>query len=313
MQIFLETLTALWPLYFFMLVGALLRRAGVITDALAPPLNGLIFKAFLPISLFLNVYDAELNFSESVGAIVFVLCSYGLLFALLMWIVPRLVRERPVAATVVQGLYRSNFVLLGLAYAVQLFGKEKAGEASILIAVIVPLFNVLAVIDFALLGGGGKPKPRDILLRILKNPLILAALLALVLRLAGFRLPGFVHDPLNTLAGVATPFAMVVVGSSLTLRGFRKNGRCVAIVTAVHLLAVPAVFLPLAVLLGFRGVTLIAFLTAFAGPCAVSSSAMAYQMGGDGELAGQLVAATSVASLLTMYLFIVLLRTLGFC
>ncbi|NLI52712.1 MAG: AEC family transporter [Clostridiales bacterium] len=310
MQIFFETFSAMSPLYFFMLAGVLLRKSRVITDALLHPLNRLVFMAFLPVSLFLNIYDAQLDLAESLGAIGFALISFVVLFVALMLIVPRLIKERPAAATVVQGLYRSNFVLLGLAYVAQLYGKENIGAVSILIAVIIPLFNILAVVDFAILSGE-KVTFGATIMGILKNPLIVASVLALALRLINVQLPKILYLPLDTISGIATPFAMIVVGASLTLQGFQKNGKLVAMVTAARLIFIPAVFVSLAVLFGFRGITLIALFTAFAGPCAVSSSAMAYQMGGDGDLAGQLVATTTVLSLPTMYLFIVLLRTLG--
>lgn len=312
MQIFLDTFSALFPLYFFMLVGILLRWRKIIPQELTNPLNKLVFRVFLPVSLFLNVYDAQVSLAESLGVILFALISYVLLFVALMLIVPRYIKEKPVAATVIQGLYRSNFVLLGLVYLAQLYGKESVGTVGFLIAVVVPLFNILAVIDFCTVSCE-KLKPGKLITGFLTNPLIAAALLALAFRLIGLRLPELIYSPLDTISNVSTPFAMIVVGASLTFQGFQQNKKLVAVVSAGRLLAIPAVLMTIAVLLGYRGVTLVALLTAFGGPCAVSSSAMAYQMGGDGELASQLVATTTVVSMLTMYLFIVLLRSLGLC
>ncbi len=311
MQIFIETFTALSPLLVFMLVGVLLRTRGVITDALTQPLNRLVFRALLPVSLFLNIYDAQLDVTDTIGAIGYALISFLLLFVALILIVPHFIKERPIAATVIQSLYRSNFVLLGLAYTAQLYGRENIGAVSILIAVVVPLFNILAVVDFAILRGE-KLKLSTTLLEVIKNPIIFAALLAFVFRLANLQLPTLIYHPIDTIASISTPFAMIVVGASLTLQGFQKNGKLIAAVTAGRLLIIPLTLVPLAMLFGFRGVTLIGLLAALGGPCAVSSSAMAYQMGGDGELAGQLIAVTTVFSMLTMYLFIVLIRGIGF-
>lgn len=312
MQILTDTFTALSPLYFFMLTGALLRKTGIITESLTPALNRILFHSFLPISLFLSVYQTDLSGLDGIKTILFPVGSYVVMFVALMLLVPRFIPEKPAAATVVQGLYRSNFVLLGLAYATQLFGAENIGPASILVAIIVPLFNVLAVLDFELMRGG-RPKPLEIIVKILKNPLIIATLLALALRLLHITLPKLVFNPLNTLGSVATPFALVIIGSSLTLSGFRKNSKRVIGVTIGRLIVIPCIFMPLTVLFGIRDVALIAMLTAFAGPAAASSSAMAYQLGGDGELASQIVATTTVLSLPTMYLFIVALRALGLC
>jgi len=312
MGIFLETFLALSPLYFFMLAGALLRRTGIIADTLVQPLNRFVFKVFLPVSLFISAYNARLNVLESAGAIAFMVCSLVLLFVILMLIVPRFIRVRSVGATVIQGLFRSNFILLGFAYVSQLYGSESISEASILIAVVVPLYNVLSVIDFVVMSGG-KPKFGTILIKVLKNPLVLAALLAFGLRLVKLQLPEILYNPLDSIADATTPLAMILVGASLTFQGFRENGKLIAGVTAARLILVPCIFVPIAVLLGFRNVMLITFLTAFAGPCAISSPAMACQLGGDGELASQFVAVTTAFSMLTIYLFIILLRLMGLC
>lgn len=312
MQILLKTFLELSPLYFFLLFGVALRGAGVVTDALTQPLSRLVFEAFLPISLFVIIYEAQLDLSGSADAMAFALACVALLFLTLIILVPRVIHTRARAATVVQSLFRSNFAVLGLAYVILLYGRENVGETSILIAMIVPLFNILAVIDFALLNGA-KPEPRAILKKIAKNPLIIATLLALTLKITNLQLPDILYTPLETLSDITTPFAMIVVGTSLTLQGFRTNRKTVATVTILRLLVIPGLIIPFAVLCGFREVSLIAFLAIFAGPSAVASCAMSYQLGGDGELAGQIVAATTVFSLLTMYLFIVVLQALGFC
>jgi len=312
MQLFLETFIALSPLYFYIVVGVILRKTGVMEETLLPALNRIVFRAFLPITLFLNVYEAEMDIASNAKLIGFVVGAYVLLFLLLVLIVPRFIGDKSRAATTVQGMFRSNFVLLGLVYAQQLYGADRMGETGLLIAIIVPVFNVLAVLTFALLTGE-KQRPIDVVKKIITNPLIVAALLGFAAKL--IRLPriDLIFDPLETLGDVATPFAMVVIGASLKVSGFRRDGKLVSVLSVVRLIAIPIVFVSIAALIGYREVILVALLTAFGGPCAVSSSAMAYQLGGDGELASEYVAATTLLSLPTMYLFIVLLRALGLC
>ena len=312
MQIFLETFLSLSPLYFFILVGILLRWCGVITDALIYPLNKLVFNTFLPVSLYISIYNSRLSFDEGTDAIGFAVVCYIIIFVILIITVPRFIKARPTASTVVQGLFRSNFALLGLAYATQLYGKTNIGIVSILIAILVPLFNILAVINFTLFRCE-KIKLSTVLTGIIKNPLIIAAFLAFLTQLTKIHLPNIIYQPLDSLANIALPLSLIIVGASLSLQNFRQNGKLIISVTSIRLVILPCIFICIAILFGFRGITLIALFTAFAGPCAVSSPAMAYQMGGDGDLAGQLVVSTTVLSLPTMYLLIVLLRSLGFC
>ena len=49
----------------------------------------------------------------------------------------------------------------------------------------------------------------------------------------------------------------------------------------------------------------------FASPTAVNSFTMAQQMGGDAELAGDIVVVTSAVSMLTMFLWVFLFKSLG--
>ena len=74
----------------------------------------------------------------------------------------------------------------------------------------------------------------------------------------------------------------------------------------------PVLFLGIALLLGFRDAPLAVLLTVFGAPIAVSSFTMAQQMGGDHALAGQLVVFSSIFSVVTMFLFIFLLKEMAF-
>ena len=74
---------------------------------------------------------------------------------------------------------------------------------------------------------------------------------------------------------------------------------------------VPVVFLSIAIALGYRGPELGALLALYASPTAVTSFTMAEHMGGDGELAGQIVTVGSMLSLATIFAAIVILENLG--
>ncbi|EGQ76454.1 malonate transporter, partial [Fusobacterium animalis ATCC 51191] len=56
------------------------------------------------------------------------------------------VKDRKKLSVLIQGVYRGNFVLFGLAIADSLYGKESLGTVSLLTAIVIPTFNVIAVI-----------------------------------------------------------------------------------------------------------------------------------------------------------------------
>ena len=312
-RMFIDTFVALFPLYAYMLLGVLLRKTGILYDSLNKQINRLAFKVFLPASLFMNVYQADFAAGNYLGAVVFAVISYVVLFTVMMLIVPRLMPDDlPAAGSMVQASYRSNFVLLGLVYARLLYGDADMATVSIFVAIIVPLFNMLAVLDFEMMRGG-KVHWAKVALEIAKNPLIIASVLGAIANLLGIRIPTMVLKPLTELGNAATPITLIIIGATLTVEGFKRNGKRVAIATVGRLIVVPLIFMTLAVLVGIRGVVLLTLFVAFGGPTAAISAPMAYELGGDGELSGQITATTTLLSLGTMFLFIVALRSLGYC
>ena len=79
----------------------------------------------------------------------------------------------------------------------------------------------------------------------------------------------------------------------------------------IKLVVIPLVFLPIAVLAGSRGPSLLALALAWETPVAVSSYIMAQQAGADGELAGQLVVLSAVCCIPTVFLMIFILQSMA--
>ena len=311
MTVLVETFEQLFPLYFFILLGALLRKAKIFPESMSQPLNRLVFIVFISTALFISTYDTNLAEAADLKAILFavlavlVLAAGGLLFA------AKRIKSRARAAVIAQTAYRSNFNLHGLIYGTLLFGAARIGVTSLLIAVTVPLFNVLSVLLFAFMTGD-KPTPRAILGKLATNPIIIAVILALFFQLTSWELPGLVYLPLNQIAQAAGPLALMAAGASLTFQGLKKNRSLIVTGSVMRLILAPLLLLPPALLLGFRDITLLSLLVCLGGPVASPLPPMAYEMGGDGELASQLVAVTSLFSLFTLHAFILILRFAGF-
>ncbi len=312
MQLFTDTFLALFPLYFYMATGAVLRKMKILKTEDLPRLNAFLFRSFLFFSLFNNVRGADFTGKDSGRLLLFGCTAVFLLFLLYILTVPRIIKDRRQSPVVIQAILRSNFVLLGMAYAEQLCGPENVGPVSLLVSVVVPLFNLLAVFTFEYLRGG-RMHPGKMLLQIVKNPLIIASVLGALCAVFRIGFPEYIEKPIKSMAGAATPFAMVLVGASLTFKSMARNKKLVMAVSAGKLLLTPLLMIPAAVLVGIRGASLVGIMTAAAGPTAVVSVAMSYELGGDGELAAQIVATTSLISLVTMFLWILALRGMGYC
>lgn len=91
------------------------------------------------------------------------LTSCGIGLALSSKLLPR--EQRGVMT---QGIFRSNFVLIGLYIAETLVPDGSVGSVAVLGAIVIPLFNVLAVVVLSLYGGG-RVSFRSIFIKVLKN------------------------------------------------------------------------------------------------------------------------------------------------
>lgn len=311
MNSFLLAFSTVCPLLLLMALGVLLKKTSLFTDEFLLRLNALCFKVFLPAVVFQNVYASSFATSVQGDLLAFAVASVLIAFVALAVIVPLFEKRNDRCGVLIQGGFRSNIVLFGLPVSNILFGTEHAGTVAVLIAFMVPLFNVLAILAFER-HRGGKVQWGHAALGIVKNPLVIAGVAGIVCAATGFRFPGVVEVAVQDVSQVATPLALIALGGTFSFGRLKDNREPLFWSVMCKLVFVPIVFLALAVALGYRGVELGALLALFASPAAVSSYPMAQQLGGDGELAGQIVAVGSAASIVTMFGIVATLDSLGF-
>ena len=301
---------AVLPMCLVMALGYGTRRLGWLRREEISTINKIAFRIFLPCLLYYNIYCSDLSGSfdpllmtYAVGG---VLLTFGLAlgYALLTEKLP----ER--RGVLIQGMFRSNYVIMGIPVATALLGADQLGTVSILIAVIVPLFNMLAVVVLEVFRGQ-KPKPLHILGQIAKNPLVIGSVLGILTLVAGIRLLHILEQTIQSVSAIASPLQLFLLGAFFQFSGLKTYRRELVTVSIAKLIVSPGLFLGLGALLGFRGVAFVSLIGIFASPTAVNSFTMAQQMGGDAELAGDIVVTTSAASILTMFLWIFLFKSLG--
>lgn len=299
---FYAAFSAVFPVFVFLGVGYVLRLVKLVDDAFLRKLNRIIFHVFLSSVLFQNVYTAQIDSSTS-RLVLFGVGVNLAAYALLFLIVPVLEKDNRRRGVIIQGMFRGNFLLLGLPVMESLYGPDGIGNTSVLIAVIVPLYNVLSVVALEVFRGG-KIELRKILRGLCTNPLLIAAVLALLLRLARIQLPTLVMGTLKQLTAVATPLALIDLGGTFRFTQLKGSGIPVAVCVAGKLILYPAAVVALSVAFGFRGTDLGALLMMSAPSTAVASFAMAQQADADDVLAGQIIVGTTLFCLLTLFLWI---------
>ena len=310
MENFILSLNVVLPLFLIMAVGYLLRRIGLLDDAVLPKLNSLVFKAFFPMFLFNNIYHSDLESMMNPKLILTAVVSILVIFGVLCLVIPRIEKDGPRRGAMVQGIFRSNYIIFGVPIVSGVFGEQGLGVVSILSAFAIPLFNVLSVVALEIFSHGTVNKNR-IVKGIVTNPLIIASLLGVVFLLAGIPIPTPVEEALADMSAIATPLGLVSLGGFFKFADTKRYLKQLIIVVAGRLVVCPAIFLPVFVSMGFRGVDLMALATMMGAPIAVSSFIMAQQQGADADLAGQAVVYTALFSIFTMFLIIFGLKQLA--
>lgn len=307
----LFSLNTVFPLLVMMAVGFTARRVGVIGESAARQINACVFKIFLPLLLCFNIVDTQLGASTDVRTLLYAFVTTLLCFGVLFFATPRLCRDRASCGVLIQGIARSNYAIFGIPLVMMMYPEGDTSIAVLLVAVVVPVFNVLSTVALMVFGGE-KGSPWRIVKGVLLNPLILGTLAGFLLWYFRIPIPSLLETPLRSLGSIATPLALFVLGASLDFSKARANIKLLVISVTGRLVVVPLIFLSLAVALGIRDVSLAALIAVYASPTSVSSFPMAQQMGGNGDLAGGQVVFTTVFSILTVFLWVFVLKSLGY-
>lgn len=307
---FLLSLNAIASIFFMMAVGYGAKRLLRLEKEHIARFNALVFHTLLPLMLFYNIYRSDIRGGVSFRCLGLALSVLGALFLLTWLLVRRVEPENSRRGVMIQASFRSNFLLLGMPLIQELCPGADLATVSVMLAIVVPCYNVLAVVTLETFRRS-QIDLRKILLGIAKNPLILASAAGVLLNLSGLRLPEFLASPVSQLGASASPVALLLLGAQFEFRDVRSHRRNLTLCTVLRLLAYPGVALPLAALAGLRGPEFAVLISMFATPTAVSSFSMAVQMGGDPELAASAVTVTTLLSAATMFLWIFLFKSLG--
>lgn len=301
---------AVAPMFIIMAAGYVARLAGLVREDDVTRINSISFRAFMPCLIFKNLYTSDFSSAVNPQVIIFAVCSVLAVFGLSLLAVMLTARTPGDRGVMVQGIFRSNYVAIGIPIATALLPDGDLGVVALLIGVVVPIYNVLAVVTLEAFRGG-RPRLGPVLKGIALNPLIIGSALGLLAVGLKIKLPSVLESAISQIGNAATPLQIFVLGSFFKFSGLGKYARQLTFVTVGKLVAVPALTLTAAYLLGLRGAEFVAIVACFTTATAMASFPMAQQMGGNAVLAGDIVVLTSAVCPLTIFAWSLLFKTLG--
>ncbi len=335
MDVFLFALNAILPIIILFLFGYFLKQIKFLDKLFFAQLNKYIFRIALPVLLFYNVYSVSSLDNINWMVIGFSIASLFIIFFLGLLSVIFFIKDPKQKGVILQSSFRANFALIGMPLAQALGSETALSVISILFAFAIPITNTLAVISLSMFQKNetGKVDPWAICKNVIKNPLIIGVLVGLLSVYIRSFIPTelvngeavhvftiqsntpFLYKVIDWIAHTATPMALIALGGQFEISKVTKLKNQIIFGTLWRIVLAPGLVLVAAYFLSLRyndfdGV-FPAFIALFASPVAVSSVIMASEMDNDEQLAGQLVVWTSIGSVITLFIIIVALRSLG--
>ncbi|HEX8542729.1 MAG TPA: AEC family transporter [Pseudomonas sp.] len=307
LSIFLETLNITAPVFAMLFLGVILKRIGWIDDGFIMTASSLVFNVTMPALLFLGIIHADLHAALQPSLLIFFTAAtlFGFAFAWgwAIWRVPLLER-----GIFVQGAFRGNNGVIGLALAASMYGDYGISLGAILAALVILFYNALSTIVLAVYSPVIKSDPWSVFKSVLCNPLIISVLAAAPFAYFKIGLPHWFETSGNYLAQMTLPLALICIGGTLSLTSLRKSGSLAISASMMKMVTLPVICTLAAWLCGFRGAELGILFLYFGSPTAAASYVMARAANGNHELAAAIIVITTLAAAVTTNIGIFILQ-----
>ncbi len=313
MEELIFSLNATVPVFLVMIVGYLAKQIKMVDDHFVKVLNTVNFKITLPALVFRDI--ATSNFYQVWDMKYVVFCFLATLCSILLIGLgcKFFYRDKSQSGELIQAAYRSSAAVLGIAFIQNIYGTS--GMAPLMIIGTVPLYNVAAVV---LLTFTSPDREKDAgaaikksVIGVLTNPIILGIFLGMVVSVLQISMPPILSKTVNNFAVVASPLALFGLGAGFEGRKALKEMKPTMVASLIKLVILPAIFLPIAIYLGFTTEKLVAVLIMLGAPTTASCYVMARSMGHKGVLTSSVVVATTFLCSITLTAWLYLLRVMG--
>jgi predicted permease len=302
-------------MFLWILMGYAVKNLCHISDEIVRKGNKIVFTILLPIAIFTNVTSADIDHVVQPGLMVFLAAAIITNFFFTWKYVKSHEKDATKHGSLIQGIFRSNFVLFGIPLVTNIYSHAAAAVTSFMVAIAVPIFNVLAIFTLEtnrIDRPPGKVKVGTLLISVIKNPLIIGSVVGVIFLLARIPIPDMLHEPLRLVSRTSTQIALFIMGGAFKASGAVVDRKRIGLAVFGKLVFWPIIMLTAAILLGFRDVELATILALVAAPTAVNSYTMSEIMGNDGPLAASIVVFTTLFAAFTVFMFVFVLGSFGF-
>lgn len=298
------------PIFLILALGAVLYRIRLINDNFIDTASKLVFNVTLPALLFISISKTRVSSDTDFSLAIYAMAAVTITYLVLEYIFSFMMKNKADRAVVVQGAFRSNMGIIGLAYCVNAYGNDVFTVASIYLGGITVLFNILSVIGLSR-ALGKDTNAIAIAKGIIKNPLIIAIVAAFIASGTGITLPTTLYKAGDYFAQMTLPLALLCAGASLHFGSMKSDMLGTVLASAGKLIFIPLTLTFGGYLLGYRGMELGVLFLMSSAPTASASYIMVRAMNGNATLAANIIAVTTLISLITTSIGVTVLRGLN--
>lgn len=295
-------LNNLFPVFALLLFGHLLKRAGLTDDAFLKTADKLIYYIFFPALLFWKIGAAVSGQVVDPGLYKAVICAVISIFVASSLYIKVFSVPAYQAGSFSQSCYRFN-TYIGMAVVLNALGEEGARQFSILIGLIIPIINILAVSTLSWHSGEKVSLIRRVWLitkALISNPLIIACFAGIVYSnlIGGF--PIFIDNTFKLAAFVTLPLALFSIGGTLTLGGMKNHLKLSLVACLFKLILLPITGFLFLKLFDANGISFEVGMIYFALPTSTSLYILSSQLSSDTQLASAAIALSTILSFVSL-------------
>ena len=300
------------PIFLIMIFGYVLMRVGFFNEEFTRIADKYVFKVGLPVLLFQQISNADIHSDFDITFVLFCMITTTVMFGAIWGLSRIFLRDKKMVGAFTQGAARGSAAILGIAFIENIYGGS--GMGPLMIVSSIPLYNIYSVIILSFSSSDTANKKGAIkkaLINIAKNPIIWGIFLGLPFSFWGIELPQIATKTVSLIAQTSTPIALLVVGATFKGRQAIKKIVPTVVATFIKLIGLPLAFLPVAYWLGFRNEAMVAIIVMLGSPATVTGYIMAKNMGNDEVLSSSIIVLSTLLSVVTLTLWIFVLRGLS--
>ena len=290
-------LGALLPIFAVILAGFFCNRLDFPGQTFWPAAERLTYFILFPALLLKSTATASLKAAHLLPLLTVLTLTVLLAVLVLFFLRPWLGSDGKAFSSLFQGCIRFN-TYVGFAVAYALFGDEGLSLASVTIALLIPLVNLLSVSVLVYTNQGNTW--RTLIITIFKTPPFLACLLGISMNSAGLELPEVVLEFLTLFGQASLPLGLLAVGACLQVGSFRSQKIMTAIAVAFKLAVLPGIMIFFCHIFAVQDTARVVAVLFAALPGSASSYILSRQLGGDSTLMANIVTMQIVFSTISL-------------